>query len=117
LALVLAATGLAALLGGLINDRVREIGLQRALGATPAHVVRALLGGLARWGFAGALVGAVCAVVLIAPLGASLYGESQIGPAVVAGTFAALLAVFALAVSGPLRRALRITPMEALRND
>ncbi len=117
LALVLAATGLAALLGGLINDRVREIGLQRALGATPAHVVRALLGGLARWGVIGALIGAICAVALIAPLGQSLYGESQIGPAVISGTFAALLAVFALAVSGPLRRALRITPMEALRHD
>ncbi len=117
LALLLAATGLTALLGGLINDRVREIGLQRALGATPAHVVRALLAGLARWGAIGALIGAVCAVALIAPLGTSLYGESQIGPTVVVGTFAALLGVFALAVSGPLRRALRITPMEALRHD
>ena len=117
LALVLAATGLAALLGGLINDRIREIGLMRALGATPARVVRALLGGLARWGAIGALLGAACAVALIAPLGQSLYGENQIGPAVITVTFAALLAVFALAVSGPLRRALRITPIQALRHD
>gem|GEM_PF-1714050 len=117
LALVLAATGLAALLGGLINDRIREIGLKRALGATPVRVVRALLGGLARFGVVGALLGSVCAVALIAPLGQSLYGESQIGPAVIGGTLVALLLVFALAVSGPLRRALSITPMEALRHD
>src|SRR3546814_5238622 len=45
LALVLASAGLAALLGSLVTQRVREIGVRRALGASTGNVVRVVIGG------------------------------------------------------------------------
>jgi putative ABC transport system permease protein len=117
LALVLATTGLSALLGSLVNERIREIGLRRALGASGVSLGRGLLGGLGLWGAVGALLGIAAAVALIDPLSQSLYGESQVGAAAIAATLVALLLALAVGVAGPLGRALRIDPLTALRSD
>jgi predicted lysophospholipase L1 biosynthesis ABC-type transport system permease subunit len=117
LALVLATTGLSALLGSLVNERIREIGLRRALGASGANVGRGLLGGLGLWGAAGALLGIAAAVALVDPLSQSLYGESQVGAVAISATLIVLLLALAVGVAGPLGRALRIDPLTALRSD
>jgi putative ABC transport system permease protein len=117
LALLLTAAGLAALVGTLVSLRVREIGLRRALGAKPGQLLGSLIGGLARWGGIGTVAGIGLAIALLGPLGQTLYGESQVGLASVLGSFVALLGALALAVAAPLRRALRIEPTEALREE
>lgn len=117
LALVLATTGLSALLGSLVNERIREIGLRRALGATGASLGRGLLGGLGLWGSAGSLLGVAAAIALVDPLSQSLYGESQVGAMAIGATLIALLLALAVGVAGPLGRALRLDPLTALRSD
>jgi ABC-type antimicrobial peptide transport system permease subunit len=117
LALVLAGTGLTALLGSLVAQRVREIGLRRALGARAPSLVRALLGRISIWGCGGVLFGSALAFVLMRPLGETVYGRSPVDWFSVAGTILVMGLALALAVALPLRRALRIEPTEALRED
>ncbi len=116
LALVLAGTGLTALLGSLVAQRVREIGLRRALGARAPSLVRALLGRISIWGCGGLLVGIAFAFALVHPMGDSVYGRSPLDWFSVLGTVIVMLLALALAVALPLRRALRIEPTEALRD-
>jgi putative ABC transport system permease protein len=117
LALLLAAASLAALLGTLVAQRVREIGVRRALGARSGSVARAVLAGAGTWGGIGTLLGIGLAYLLIAPLGQTLYGESQLGPGIVLAALVAMALVLAVAAAAPLRRALRIEPTEALREE
>lgn len=117
IALLLAAAGLAALLGSLVTQRVREIGVRRALGASTGNVVRVLAGGLALWAGVGAAFGIGLALQLASPLSQSLYDESSIGSFSVLGTLAVMFAALACAAVVPLRRAVRIAPTEALREE
>lgn len=117
LALVLAATGLAALLGSLVTQRVREIGVRRALGASTGNVVRVVIGGLSVWAGVGALLGIGLALLLVGPLSQSLYGDSSLGALSVLATLAVMAAALASAAAAPIRRALRIAPTEALREE
>lgn len=117
LALLLASTGLAALLGSLVTQRVREIGVRRALGASTGNVVREVIGGLSVWAGVGALLGIGLALLLVGPLSQSLYGDSSLGALSVFGTLAVMAAALASAAAAPIRRALRIAPTEALREE
>ncbi|MGD9583933.1 MAG: ABC transporter permease [Lysobacterales bacterium] len=117
IALVLASAGLAALLGSLVTQRVREIGVRRALGASTRNVVRVLIGGLSLWAAIGALLGIGLALLLVGPLSQSLYGDSSVGAFSVLGTLAVMAAALAGAAAAPIRRALRIAPTEALREE
>lgn len=117
LALVLAAAGLAALLGSLVTQRVREIGVRRALGASTRNVVRVLIGGLSLWAGVGALFGIGLGLLLVGPLSQSLYGDSSLGALSTVGTLVVMVAALVGAAATPIRRALRIAPTEALREE
>lgn len=117
LALVLAAAGLAALLGSLVTQRVREIGVRRALGASTRNVVRVLIGGLSLWAGVGALFGIGLGLLLVGPLSQSLYGDSSLGALSIVGTLVVMVAALVGAAATPIRRALRIAPTEALREE
>ncbi|HTU99056.1 MAG TPA: ABC transporter permease [Luteitalea sp.] len=116
-ALILASMGLAGVCGYLVNQRTREIGIRVALGATAWDVMRQVLatvGRSAAWGLAsGALAAAVVAWLVVSTLpGVRLVDLSAYGSALVA------LLVGGLAASWlPARRALRIQPSEALRQE
>jgi predicted permease len=116
-ALVLAGVGLYGLISYTVAQRVPEIGVRLALGATPAQVgglvVRQGLG-LAIAGVALGIVGAVGATRLIEGL---LYSVSATDPVVYSALAALLLAIAALACYVPARRAMRVDPMAALRSD
>ncbi len=117
LALLLAAASLAALLGTMVAQRVREIGVRRALGAPGRSVIRSVLGGATLWGGAGALIGIGIAYLMVAPLGQTLYGEGMLGASSVVTALVVMALALAAAAAAPLRRALRIDPTEALRDE
>jgi putative ABC transport system permease protein len=116
-ALVLAAVGLYGLISYSVTQRVPEIGIRLALGATPSqvgtHVVRQGLW-LALIGVALGVAGAVAATQLLKGL---LFGVSATDPVVYSALATLLLATAALACYIPARRAMRIDPMTALRAE
>jgi putative ABC transport system permease protein len=116
-ALVLATIGLAGVCGYLVRQRTREIGIRVALGASHLHVLRQVFAMTARstaWGLGiGALLAAVMASLVISSLPGVRLGDTTAYMAA-----AAALALGALAATYlPARRALRIEPAQALRQE
>ena len=117
LALVLSATGIYGVMAYAVSRRTREIGIRMAIGATQAQV----LASVAR--SAGLLIGVGLAVGLAMASGAGrllermLYGVTPTDPVTFAIVFAIMLGVGAAATFMPARRATRIDPMQALRQE
>ena len=116
-ALVLSAVGIYGVLAFLVTQRTREIGIRMALGARSADVVRLVL----REGMAPVVVGG--AAGLVAALGATrairsmLFGVTPLDPVSFAAAPALLAAVALLACYLPARRATRVDPLVALRDE
>ena len=114
--LLLAAAGTYALMSFTVNDRRREIGLRVALGATKARLLGGVLKPALRQILAGAAVGVAVALVIENLLPAGSSGGIDIpGVLPIAASFMTLVAL--LATLGPARRALRLDPNEALRDE
>ena len=116
-ALALAAVGTCGVFAYAVRQRAREIGVRIALGAPPIAVVRLILLGQSRALVGGLIAGAIAALPASILLRRFLYGLSPFDPIAYAGVGAAL-AVAALAASyPPVRRATRIDPVVALREE
>ena len=116
-ALVLAAVGLYGLISYTVAQRVPEIGVRLALGATPSHVGELVLRqglSLAAGGVVLGLAGAAAATRLLEGL---LFSVSPTDPTVYAGLALLLLVIAAVACYVPARRAMRVDPMTALRAE
>ena len=116
-ALVLSAVGLYGVLAFLVSLRRREIGIRLAIGATEGQV----LGGVVRQGVMmaglGVAIGIAVALVVSRRIEAQLFGVGTRDPLVFGMVAAALLAVSALASLIPGRRAARVDPQIALRDE
>ena len=117
LALFLAVVGLYGVKSYVVSRRTREIGLRMALGAQRAGVLWLVLRqGLVMTG-AGLLFGALLSVATARLLAGLLYEVRTLDPLVFA-LAPTLLAGSALLASWlPARRAARVSPMEALRQE
>ena len=117
LALALAVIGIYGVLAYSVGMRTREIGIRLALGAGRRDVVRLVVGEGMTLVAIGLAIGIVLAVAATRLLGSFLYGVSPTD----AVTFAAVIAVLGgaalLASFLPARRASRVDPVVALRND
>ncbi len=115
-ALLLACLGIYALISYSVGRRSREIGVRLALGARPSDVMQMLLRETARVGGAGLLAGLTLAVMIARVLVGTLYGVQ-----VDAWLFASMAAPLALAILAatwlPARRAARVEPTVALRDE
>ena len=112
LLLMLAAIGIYAVVAYTVSLRTMEIGVRLALGATVRRLIAQFVGESLVVVGLGALVGwalALAAAIVIAP--------DRIDVPVFAGVPAILLLVAALACWIPVRRATRISPMAALREE
>ena len=117
LAMVLAAVGLYGVLAYLVGRQTPEIGVRMALGAAPGTVLRAVVARGLKLGAAGVAVGALGALALSRLLAGFLFGTRPNDPATYAAVAGLLLATAALASYFPARRAMKIDPITALRQE
>jgi predicted permease len=117
LALALAAVGLYGVLAYSVSRRKREIGIRMALGASSDSV----LWMIAREAFllvgAGTAAGVAIAIAGSRVMPHYLAGVSSVNPAILVACTLAMFIIAALAVSIPARRACRVEPLAALRQD
>jgi len=116
-ALVLAVAGVYGVMAYTVSQRVPEIGVRVALGASPADILTMVIGQGARLAGVGLAVGVVLALAASRLLQGLLFGVTARDPAIL-GTVVAVVAVAALgACYVPGRRALRVEPVTALRAE
>jgi putative ABC transport system permease protein len=117
LALILALVGLYAVVSTSVAERMHELGVRFALGATPARLRRLVLSDGIRLVGLGVVIGLIGAFALARFLETQLFGITAHDP----GTFIAVpLLLLGAAVAGcliPARRATKIDPMTALRSE
>jgi putative ABC transport system permease protein len=116
-ALILASLGIYGVIACSVAERKKEIGIRIALGARPSEVRSMVLGQglkLTLIGLAVGLIGAAAATKLMEGF---LYGVRASDPITYVATCATFIAVAILASYLPARRAMRVDPMVALRED
>jgi predicted permease len=117
LAIMLAITGIYGVSAYTVSRRVREIGIRVAIGARPSAVLRTI------FRRTGTLVGAGCVAGLLLGaagarvLSAVVYHATSRDPLVIAGVVLTMGLIGVGAVLGPARKALRVDPVKALRQD
>jgi putative ABC transport system permease protein len=115
--LVLAATGIYGVLSGSVTERIREIGIRSALGASRRDILTMVLRQgmrLAGFGVAIGLVGAALASQTLVTL---LFGVSRLDPLTYLGVIVLLLAVAGIACWAPASRAAHVDPAITLRAE
>jgi predicted permease len=116
-AVALAAIGIYGVLAYLVGQRTQEIGVRLAIGATPGNVVRLFVREGAALTLAGVGCGLAGAFAVTRALSTLLFGVTTTDPATFAAVAGSLALVALLASYVPARRAARVDPMTALRND
>ena len=117
IALAVSAAGLYGVIAYAVTQRTREIGVRVALGADAGAVARLVLGDSGRLVAMGAVVGLVGAYAGTRVLASFLYQVRPTDPTALGGAVLLLAVVALIATLVPVRRALRIDPMDALRAD
>lgn len=117
LALILAAGGVYSVMAYSVTQRTHEIGIRKALGAQPRDIFKLIM----RQGFIlaaiGVALGATAGFFLTRVMSSLLYTVSASDPRIFIGVGLLLIAVALLACYLPARRATRVKPMIALRNE
>lgn len=117
LAVVLAAIGLYGMMAYAVAQRTREIGIRIALGATRGQIARSVVGRGALLGLLGAAIGLVLAGWGTRIIESSLYGVTRLDvPSFAVGGVALVLIAVAASVL-PMRRAVAVDPVTAIRAD
>lgn len=117
LALILAISGVYAVISYTTASRNREIGVRVALGATNRDIIRLIVGqglSLVLVGICVGLVGAYAAGHLLSGL---LFGVSASDPPTFLVVSVTLICVGLVASWIPARRAIRISPLQAMRSE
>jgi putative ABC transport system permease protein len=117
LALLLGAVGIYGVMAQSVQQRIHELGIRMALGASPAEVMRLILSQGLKLTFAGMAFGLLAAAAVTRGLAAILVNIKPNDPF----TFIAVVVVFTLVALAacyiPAHRAARVDPMVALRYE
>jgi ABC-type antimicrobial peptide transport system permease subunit len=117
ISVVLALTGIFGVMVSTVSQRTNEIGIRVALGATAGNVLKLVIGQGFRLIVIGLVVGLIVTLLATPAIGSFLWGVSANDPLTLAVAVAALAAIGLLACYFPALRALRVQPVEALRNE
>jgi predicted permease len=117
LALILACIGLYGLLSYEVARRTRELGIRMALGAQRRELMRLVVRRGLVLALAGAVIGIGTAIAVTRLMATMLYSVRPYDPATFGGVCILLVLVALAACSIPARRAMRINPMVALRDE
>jgi predicted permease len=117
LALLLAAVGVYGVIAYSVAQRRHEIGVRIALGASAQHVTRLVLREGLGMTITGAVIGALLSLAATSAISSMLYRVSATDPATFATVPAVLCSISLLAAWMPLRNALRVDPVTALRQE
>lgn len=117
LALLLAAIGLYGVVSYSIARRTNEIGVRIALGAQRANIARMVVRDALRPVVVGLVIGTPLAIGAMRLLQAKLSDAGPIDPPSIAIAYLVLAASAVAAAFGPARRATRIDPIQALREE
>jgi putative ABC transport system permease protein len=117
IALLLAAIGIYGVLSGSVTERMREIGVRSALGASRSDILALVVRQAMKMTGLGILIGLAGAAAATQALVSLLFGVSRLDPITFLSVIALLAAVSALSCSAPAWRAARIDPALALRAE
>jgi putative ABC transport system permease protein len=117
LSIVIAAIGLYGVLAFDVSQRMREIGVRMALGGAPRAVAMMVVRQGLRLAAVGCGIGLVVALVAGGRIEPLLFRTSPLDPLVYAGALLVILLTAVLASWLPARRAARVDPILALRQD
>jgi predicted permease len=116
-ALCLAGVGVYGVVSFMVNQRTREIGLRIALGARPGTVLRMVIQQAARPVVGGGIAAAPAALALAYLMSTAFNEINARDPVHYFGVACSILLVTLVASYVPARRAARIDPLAALRQD
>lgn len=117
LGLLLAGVGIYGVMAHSVAQRTTEIGLRIALGARAADVLRLILSAGLAMAFAGVGAGLLASIALTRLMENQLFGVTPTDPLTFFAIACLLVAVALLACWIPARRAAKVDPMVALRNE
>lgn len=117
LALVLTCVGLYGALAFNVARRTSEIGIRMALGAHPRDIFELVVGQGMRLTLTGLFIGIIAALSASSLLAGILFGVKQTDPLTFLAVSAVLLSAAVVACYLPARRAMRLDPMSALRDE
>ena len=117
LALVLAAVGIYGVTAYSVSHRTREIGIRMALGAQQRTVLGLIMGQGAKLALAGVIVGLIGAFALTRLMASLLYGVSPRDWATFSAVPWIVLAMILAGCYVPARRAAKLDPVKALREE
>jgi putative ABC transport system permease protein len=116
-ALLLATIGIYGVTSHAVGQRTQEVGIRMALGARKNHVLGMILEQHLRPALAGIVVGIAAALALSRYLESLLYGIRAADPTTFVIMAVGLFVVAVAACLIPARRAMRVDPLIALRNE
>ena len=117
IALLLAAVGIYGLMSYAVQQRTQEIGIRMALGADQGRIMRLILGQGVRLAVIGTVLGLGAAYGFTRLLAKFLFGVKPSDPLAFSTVAVILIVVTLLAAFVPTRRAMRVDPMVALRQE
>jgi putative ABC transport system permease protein len=100
-----------------VTERIREIGLRKALGATPRVIRRQFLVEASVLGILGGIVGVVAGILGVLYLPGVIGDPMTTSPTAAIGALAIALAIGVLFGVYPASRAAALAPIDALRNE